>query len=108
MVDVQIVRRGEPESPHAVTLHLSGALDLSSVPNAHSAIDSAVHTAIADGVTHLVVDLDDVHAVDAAGIGVLATARSRAIAADISIMFVGGAPDVVERLRDAGIGGSQR
>ena len=108
MVAVQIVRRGEPQSAHGVTLHLSGALDLSSVPNSHSVIDSAVRAAINDGVTRLVVDLDDVHAVDAAGIGLLATARSRAIAADINIMFVGGDPDVVERLRDAGIGGSQR
>lgn len=96
---MKIDRSPDAADPTTVILSLWGALDLSALPDVSSALDRAVEEA----PRRIVIDLAEVDSIDAAGVGMLATARSQGASADIEVMFVGGSPDLVARLQRAGL-----
>ncbi len=89
------------QEPDRVVLALHGELDLASAPRLQSEIES--DTVDAAGI--VVLDLDDVHFIDSAGLRVVLAAHERAVERGQRLALTPGSPQVQRLLSIAGVDG---
>jgi anti-anti-sigma factor len=83
----------------AVTLHLTGELDVASAP----ALRDEVVRLISEGRTTIAFDCSELDFVDSTGLGVLIGARARCLAANGSVSLIGVKPTLQRLLAVTGI-----
>jgi anti-sigma B factor antagonist len=88
--------------PDRIVLTLHGELDLVSAPRLQSEIESNTVEAAADT---LVLDLDDVHFIDSAGLRVVLAAHERTLERGRRLALTPGSPQVQRLLSIAGVDG---
>jgi anti-sigma B factor antagonist len=81
------------------TVHVAGEVDVYTSPSLKTALVSAV----ADGCSTVIVDLDRVGFIDSSGLGVLVGALRRAREADADLRIVSGREAVVKIFRITGL-----
>jgi anti-anti-sigma factor len=89
------------QEPDRIVLVLHGELDLASAPRLQSEIES--DTVDAAGI--VVLDLDDVHFIDSAGLRVLLAAHERTVERGQKLALTPGSPQVQRLLSIAGVDG---
>jgi anti-sigma B factor antagonist len=85
----------------AVTIALSGELDVASSP----ALRDTIVTLVSEGKTNLVFDCRDLDFIDSTGLGVLIGARARCLAANGTVDLAGVKPALQRLLAVTGIDG---
>jgi anti-sigma B factor antagonist len=87
-----------------IVLRLHGELDLLAAPLLQSKVESAE----VDAADVVVLDLDDVHFIDSAGLRIILTAQERALARGQTLALTPGSPQVQRLFGIAGVSGHLR
>jgi anti-sigma B factor antagonist len=89
------------QEPDRIVLTLHGELDLLAAPRLQREIESDA----VDATDILVLDLDDVHFIDSAGLRVVLAARERTVERGQQLALTPGSPQVQRLLSIAGVNG---